>query len=143
MWKRFYVNINFPFEEDNIAKGSGWNGRAGPSFQLVLVLILIILALFCSPAAAAVAVAPTNLLNRTTKLPALIAFGDSLTDPGNNNALVTAFKSNFPPYGRDFEGHRPTGRFSNGKLATDLLVEENVTKWQIFLCRLVFRMTDS
>ncbi|KAF4376762.1 hypothetical protein F8388_025633 [Cannabis sativa] len=42
-------------------------------------------------------------------------------DVGNNNILPTLIKSNFPPYGRDFDGHNPTGRFSNGKLAIDFL----------------------
>ncbi|KAK6939321.1 GDSL lipase/esterase [Dillenia turbinata] len=57
-------------------------------------------------------------------LPALIAFGDSIVDPGNNNGLTTVAKSNFYPYGKDFEGGRPTGRFSNGKIPTDLIAEE-------------------
>lgn len=52
-------------------------------------------------------------------VPALIIFGDSIVDVGNNNNLNTLIKANFPPYGRDFVTHRPTGRFCNGKLATD------------------------
>lgn len=52
-------------------------------------------------------------------VPALIIFGDSIVDVGNNNNLSTLIKANFPPYGRDFVTHRPTGRFCNGKLATD------------------------
>lgn len=52
-------------------------------------------------------------------VPALCIFGDSVVDVGNNNNLPTLIKANFPPYGRDFVGHRPTGRFCNGKLATD------------------------
>lgn len=52
-------------------------------------------------------------------VPALIIFGDSVVDVGNNNNLNTIIKANFPPYGRDFINHRPTGRFCNGKLATD------------------------
>ncbi|RDX62481.1 GDSL esterase/lipase, partial [Mucuna pruriens] len=48
-------------------------------------------------------------------IPALILFGDSIIDTGNNNHLLTALKCNFPPYGRDFQGGIPTGRFSNGK----------------------------
>ncbi|GMI91574.1 hypothetical protein like AT5G45960 [Hibiscus trionum] len=49
-------------------------------------------------------------------------FGDSTVDPGNNNFVQTIFKSNFPPYGKDFRGQTPTGRFTNGKLSTDLVV---------------------
>lgn len=52
-------------------------------------------------------------------VPALCIFGDSVVDVGNNNDLQTLIKSNFLPYGRDFVSHQPTGRFCNGKLATD------------------------
>ncbi|XP_062003093.1 GDSL esterase/lipase At5g03810-like [Rosa rugosa] len=56
-------------------------------------------------------------------VPALIIFGDSVVDVGNNNNLNTVIKANFPPYGRDFVNHKPTGRFCNGKLATDFTAE--------------------
>lgn len=52
-------------------------------------------------------------------VPALIMFGDSIVDVGNNNNLLSIVKSNFPPYGRDFTNQTPTGRFCNGKLAVD------------------------
>uniref|UniRef100_F6GZS5 GDSL esterase/lipase EXL3 n=1 Tax=Vitis vinifera TaxID=29760 RepID=F6GZS5_VITVI len=58
------------------------------------------------------------------KVPAVIVFGDSIVDPGNNNNLVTVAKCNFPPYGRDFIGGIPTGRFSNGKIPSDFIAEE-------------------
>ncbi|KAJ1421600.1 SGNH hydrolase superfamily [Sesbania bispinosa] len=57
-------------------------------------------------------------------IPAVIGFGDSIVDPGNNNKIKTLVKCNFPPYGQDFEGGIPTGRFCNGKIPSDLLVEE-------------------
>lgn len=56
-------------------------------------------------------------------VPAVIVFGDSTADPGNNNYIHTSLKSNFLPYGRDFINHHPTGRFCNGKLATDFIAE--------------------
>ncbi|CAA0830419.1 GDSL esterase/lipase [Striga hermonthica] len=56
-------------------------------------------------------------------VPALCIFGDSVVDVGNNNGLQTLIKANFPPYGRDFITHKPTGRFCNGKLATDFTAE--------------------
>ncbi|KAI3473954.1 hypothetical protein Pfo_028528 [Paulownia fortunei] len=56
-------------------------------------------------------------------VPALCIFGDSVVDVGNNNNLQTLIKANFPPYGRDFVTHKPTGRFCNGKLATDFTAE--------------------
>ncbi|KAI3869538.1 hypothetical protein MKX03_012115 [Papaver bracteatum] len=59
----------------------------------------------------------------TNKIPALIVFGDSTVDAGNNNQIPTLEKSNFLPYGQDFEGGKPTGRFCNGRLGTDFLAE--------------------
>ncbi|KAM6550092.1 hypothetical protein CsatB_021768 [Cannabis sativa] len=56
-------------------------------------------------------------------VPALFIFGDSVVDVGNNNQIPTIIRANFPPYGRDFIGRRPTGRFSNGKLTTDFTAE--------------------
>ncbi|PIA53937.1 hypothetical protein AQUCO_00900481v1, partial [Aquilegia coerulea] len=55
------------------------------------------------------------------KVPAVIVFGDSTVDAGNNNQIATLLKSNFKPYGRDFVGGVPTGRFSNGRLPTDFI----------------------
>ncbi|KAI4296849.1 hypothetical protein L6164_036769 [Bauhinia variegata] len=52
---------------------------------------------------------------------AFLVFGDSTVDPGNNNYIGTPFRSNFSPYGRDFANKVPTGRFTNGKLATDFI----------------------
>ncbi|KAL8477883.1 hypothetical protein ACS0TY_029971 [Phlomoides rotata] len=52
---------------------------------------------------------------------ALFAFGDSLTDPGNNNYLNSIAKANYVPYGIDFNG--PSGRFCNGKTVIDYLGE--------------------
>ncbi|RYQ95296.1 hypothetical protein Ahy_B08g090418 [Arachis hypogaea] len=56
-----------------------------------------------------------SLITRATanKVPAIIVFGDSSVDAG----------SNFQPYGRDFLGGKPTGRFSNGRIATDFISE--------------------
>ncbi|KAJ0054674.1 hypothetical protein Pint_01928 [Pistacia integerrima] len=57
------------------------------------------------------------------KIPAVIVFGDSSVDSGNNNVMQTVLKSNFRPYGRDFEGGRPTGRFCNGRIPPDFISE--------------------
>ncbi|CAL5394000.1 unnamed protein product [Camellia sinensis] len=56
-------------------------------------------------------------------VPAVIVFGDSSVDAGNNNQIPTIVRSNFEPYGRDFEGGRATGRFSNGRIPTDFIPE--------------------
>lgn len=60
---------------------------------------------------------------QSAKVPALVVFGDSTVDAGNNNQIPTLLKSNFRPYGRDFAGGEPTGRFCNGRLATDFISE--------------------
>lgn len=57
------------------------------------------------------------------KVPAVIVFGDSSVDAGNNNNILTVLKSNFPPYGRDLMGGMPTGRFSNGRIPPDFISE--------------------
>lgn len=57
------------------------------------------------------------------KVPAVIVFGDSSVDAGNNNHILTVLKSNFLPYGRDFMGGKATGRFSNGRIPPDFISE--------------------
>nr|XP_048330980.1 GDSL esterase/lipase EXL3-like [Ziziphus jujuba var. spinosa] len=57
-------------------------------------------------------------------IPAVIVFGDSIMDTGNNNDLKSLVKCNFPPYGQDFKGQKPTGRFGNGFVPSDFIVQE-------------------
>lgn len=57
--------------------------------------------------------------NKTT--PAVFFFGDSILDTGNNNNLTTEMKCNFRPYGMDFPSGVATGRFNNGKVASDYI----------------------
>ncbi|XP_074312491.1 GDSL esterase/lipase APG-like [Silene latifolia] len=61
--------------------------------------------------------------NGQALVPAIITFGDSSVDVGNNDYIYTLFKADYPPYGRDFVNHKPTGRFCNGKLATDITAD--------------------
>ncbi|CAK8562099.1 unnamed protein product [Lathyrus sativus] len=68
-------------------------------------------------------VSSLNLPNKES-VPAVFVFGDSLVDPGNNNYITTIIKCNFPPYGRDFQGGNPTGRFSNGVVPSDIIAEK-------------------
>ncbi|KAK9056785.1 hypothetical protein SSX86_024148 [Deinandra increscens subsp. villosa] len=56
-------------------------------------------------------------------VPAVIVFGDSSVDAGNNNHIDTVLKSNFRPYGRDFFDGKATGRFSNGRVPSDFISE--------------------
>ncbi|CAN1326552.1 GDSL esterase/lipase At3g14820 [Linum perenne] len=59
----------------------------------------------------------------SSSVPAVFVLGDSLLDTGNNNYILTIVKSNIPPYGRDFPGHIPTGRPSNGRAFPDFIAE--------------------
>jgi len=61
-------------------------------------------------------------LPKNETVPAVIVFGDSIVDTGNNNYISTLVRCNFPPYGRDFaEGNHPSGRFSNGLVPSDII----------------------
>ncbi|KAI3945539.1 hypothetical protein MKW92_048999 [Papaver armeniacum] len=57
------------------------------------------------------------------RVPAVLVFGDSIVDPGNNNHILSVVKANYSPYGRDFMGGTPSGRFSNGLIPSDLIVK--------------------
>ncbi|KAF5200557.1 GDSL esterase/lipase [Thalictrum thalictroides] len=61
----------------------------------------------------------------------MLVFGDSSVDPGNNNRLKTSFKANFPPYGKNLANGQCTGRFTNGRLPTDLTAESLGIKMMI------------
>ncbi|KAG5044774.1 hypothetical protein JHK86_014180 [Glycine max] len=86
----------------------------------ILVLRCFMLLLMVSCKAKGLVELPPNVT-----VPAVLVFGDSIMDTGNNNNnMQTLAKCNFPPYGRDFEGGIPTGRFGNGKVPSDLVAEE-------------------
>ncbi|KAI4296851.1 hypothetical protein L6164_036771 [Bauhinia variegata] len=85
---------------------------ASDKHSLPFLLQLFILCLLCFIA---------RVEPATKNVSALYVFGDSTVDPGNNNYIDSVFKGNFPPYGRDFANQVPTGRFTNGKLATDFI----------------------
>ncbi|XP_052208485.1 GDSL esterase/lipase At2g30310-like [Diospyros lotus] len=83
-----------------------------PSPTLFVFLLLVLQLIIC------------NAAMRLPKFTALLIFGDSTVDSGNNNYLNTLAKGNHPPYGRDFPGHIATGRFSNGKLVPDMVASK-------------------
>ncbi|GAV89065.1 Lipase_GDSL domain-containing protein, partial [Cephalotus follicularis] len=56
------------------------------------------------------------------QVPCFFIFGDSLADNGNNNKLKTLAEVNYPPYGIDFPDG-PTGRFTNGRTAVDIIAQ--------------------
>ncbi|XP_058076447.1 GDSL esterase/lipase At2g24560-like [Magnolia sinica] len=58
------------------------------------------------------------------KFPAVLVFGDSTVDTGNNNYIDTMLKADHPPYGVDYPAFEATGRFSDGRLMPDMLVSE-------------------
>ena len=58
---------------------------------------------------------------RRPLVPAVMVFGDSLVDVGNNNYILAVDKANVHPYGRDFKDRVATGRFCNGKLINDVI----------------------
>jgi len=54
--------------------------------------------------------------------PAILIFGDSTVDTGNNNyPSQTIFRAKHVPYGIDLPNHSPNGRFSNGKIFSDII----------------------
>ncbi|KAK9062909.1 hypothetical protein SSX86_020099 [Deinandra increscens subsp. villosa] len=79
----------------------------------VLICLCVCLCLCCSEA--------NEQIPNNSSLPAVFAFGDSFADAGNNNFQATVVKANFPPYGKDFMGGKPTGRFTNGKTLADYI----------------------
>ncbi|GAA0159646.1 hydrolase [Lithospermum erythrorhizon] len=85
-------------------------------FKFCTLLLVVSLSYICE----AIVQLPPNVT-----VPAVIAFGDSLVDQGNNNGVITPAKATYLPYGKDLLiNGKPTGRFSNGKTAMDFVAEE-------------------
>lgn len=91
---------------------------AGLSTSMLLFLYHVYV-LWCTRCAGAVVPLPPNVT-----IPAVIVFGDSIVDTGNNNHLITLVKCNYSPYGKDFIGGVATGRFTNSKTPADILATE-------------------
>ncbi|KAI4364864.1 hypothetical protein MLD38_020900 [Melastoma candidum] len=79
------------------------------AFSIISTLLYVLLRLSIATSA--------SPLNAT----ALFVFGDSTVDPGNNIHIPTNARADHPPYGRNLPDHKPLGRYTNGKLATDFL----------------------
>jgi hypothetical protein len=94
-----------------------------PLLALLLCLLLPLSALPCSASAAAASPSRSSSPSAapTPLVPALFVIGDSTADVGTNNYLGTLARADREPYGRDFDTHRPTGRFSNGRIPVDYL----------------------
>ncbi|KAL5211691.1 hypothetical protein ABZP36_022538 [Zizania latifolia] len=92
------------------------SGQCPPVGAAVLLRLLVVVVGVCSGGGGTAA--------RAAKVPAVIVFGDSTVDTGNNNQIGTPLRSDFPPYGRDMPGGaRATGRFGNGRLPPDFISE--------------------
>ncbi|KAJ9136090.1 hypothetical protein P3X46_033202 [Hevea brasiliensis] len=87
-------------------------------YLLLLCLLIVSLSTFFAEEIEAL---PSPRALNHNSVTAVLVFGDSTVDSGNNNFVKTIFKGNFPPYGKDFPNHEPTGRFTNGRLATDFI----------------------
>jgi len=85
-----------------------------PICTTLLLFLTILLAIFSKTKA--ILKLPPN-----ASFPAVFVFGDSIMDTGNNNNRPTPTQCKFLPYGKDFQGGTPTGRFSNGKVPADLI----------------------
>ncbi|CAH2060047.1 unnamed protein product [Thlaspi arvense] len=74
-----------------------------------IIVLGLFVATFIASCNAAANVTPQPLF------PAILIFGDSTADTGNNNYHSQAvFKAKHLPYGVDLPGHEANGRFSNG-----------------------------
>ncbi|KAL9455972.1 hypothetical protein AB3S75_005242 [Citrus x aurantiifolia] len=90
-------------------------------YKLLLLLLLLLHLFLCMPFFSSGAQDLRKQRAWNNSVSAMFVFGDSTVDPGNNNFISTAFRSNFHPYGQDFENQTPTGRFTNGRLTTDFV----------------------
>ncbi|KAK9050614.1 hypothetical protein SSX86_030416 [Deinandra increscens subsp. villosa] len=85
---------------------------------IVVAILLCVFASVCLCGSVGTITLPENV-----SVSAVLVFGDSFVDQGNNNYVNTIAKGNYSPYGKDFLGGKPTGRFSNGKTLPDFLAE--------------------
>lgn len=91
---------------------------------LIKIIIIILLAFLNSSFCSVVDHLQQQLVVKSSNVvvvPGLFVIGDSSVDSGTNNFLGTLARADRLPYGRDFDTHRPTGRFSNGKIPVDFL----------------------
>jgi phospholipase/lecithinase/hemolysin len=79
-----------------------------PSSFIIFLQVLTTISHTCKASAAA-------------KFTTMLVFGDSSVDTGNNNYVLTSFQANHYPYGQNYPGQVPTGRFSDGKLIPDFI----------------------
>ncbi|CAL5053907.1 unnamed protein product [Urochloa decumbens] len=106
-----------------MASPAGRHRRDTARLPQAAALLLAVL-FCCSVRGSDARSASSSAAAASPKVPAVIVFGDSTVDTGNNNGIGTILKSDFAPYGRDMSGGpKPTGRFCNGRLPPDFISE--------------------
>ncbi|TXG47507.1 hypothetical protein EZV62_026801 [Acer yangbiense] len=106
------------------------SNRAFFSFLLIMIMMMkkiLVLSLALTPlllVSEALDIHQLKQIATRNNVTCILVFGDSSVDSGNNNRLDTTIKSNFHPYGKDFNNGLPTGRFCDGRLATDFIADE-------------------
>ncbi|GER49450.1 GDSL esterase/lipase, partial [Striga asiatica] len=79
------------------------------AFASTIFSIRLFLVLFSFASYKATARSFLERKSESKPISAVLIFGDSTVDPGNNNYINTLFKSNFSPYGKDFANQTATG----------------------------------
>ncbi|KAH7433694.1 hypothetical protein KP509_07G081700 [Ceratopteris richardii] len=89
---------------------------------MVIAMMLVLMKAECRVESSSQLSVTVNGTKMIMDIPeAVIIFGDSTVDTGNNNYLPTIIKANFPPYGINFDTHKATGRFSDGRVVPDFI----------------------
>ncbi|KAI8535612.1 hypothetical protein RHMOL_Rhmol10G0187600 [Rhododendron molle] len=90
-------------------------------YMMIISLITVIFSCGFNDGVVALVMGTSPPAGPEKQFTALFAFGDSLTDNGNNNYFLSSLaKANYVPYGVDFE-EGPSGRFSNGRTSLDYI----------------------
>ncbi|KAH7442449.1 hypothetical protein KP509_03G089200 [Ceratopteris richardii] len=105
------------FRQTSVRIGIEREREGTPSYKLITKLEIVAIEGTCR-----LAVSPGVQGDRLS-FPAYFIFGDSLVDVGNNNYITTVARANNLPFGIDFPSG-PTGRFTNGRTAADILCEK-------------------
>ncbi|KAL6997046.1 hypothetical protein U1Q18_007170 [Sarracenia purpurea var. burkii] len=95
------------------------------SSQIALVTAITSIFILSSSSLPSDAASTTPTPSRARPFKKIFAFGDSFTDTGNTKSTTGPSGFNFvsnPPYGRTFF-HRPTNRYSDGRLVIDFVAE--------------------
>ncbi|XP_050365758.1 GDSL esterase/lipase EXL3-like [Argentina anserina] len=115
--KRNSKRMGFPFIELFSSSSSGLLMSSTKKLVIFIFSLSVVLGHYPRIAEGRVKLPPGKTM------PAVLVFGDSIMDTGNNNNLKSVVRCNFPPYGQNFPGEVPTGRFGNGKVPSDFIAQ--------------------